>query len=291
MNVVRLVVPALVVGGALSLGSAPAAAYSAPTAPALCDPVTCQVISVGSGDRSAQAIFEISGSSLFVTLANTSILDVQEPVDVLTALLFNLNYSNGEAVTLSPLSALMTPHADSGVEFDALTIDANLPGKTCEGVVNVVAGTGCDTSNHNVGGEWDYASGNFTGTFTGFTKGISSAGLGPFGEADFGGPNLEGPTGVDGGQYGITSAGDDPSTNINGTAYNPVTKNAVQFALTLGSANGRTLDLSASGALSAGFQWGTTQGVPGTFIPIPGTLALLGLGAFGLCWMRRRQVA
>jgi hypothetical protein len=288
MNVLRPIVPALVVGGALSLASATVAAYSTPTAPAPCSSSTCQVISVtNGGNRSAQAIFEVNGANLFITLANTSILDVTQPVDVLTALLFNLNYTDGSAVTLSPLSALMAPHSGSNVTFDARTIDANLAGKTCEGAVNVVSGAGCTTSD-NVGGEWDYVSGAFTGSFSGFTKGIGSAGLDLFGEADFGGTNLEGPTAVNGGQYGITSAGDNPNTDINGNGYNPVTQNAVQFKLALGTSS-KTLDLSASGALSAGFQYGTTQGVPGTFIPIPGTLSLLGLGAFGLCWMRRRR--
>src|SRR5262249_54506972 len=54
----------------------------------------------------------------------------------------------------------------------------------------------------NVGGEWAYA----------FQGGTSSSGLGIFGNANFNGSNLQGPTAVDGLQYGITSAGDNLAT-------------------------------------------------------------------------------
>ena len=280
MGTLRTGSASFAVGALLCIGPSTAWAYSSPSIGS-CSSSSCQIIDATVGNRSAQAIFEVNGSDLFVTLANTSTLDVTDAAFVLTALLFNLNYTDGSAVTLSPLTALMSPNAGSNVSFDAITLD-NANGVTC---ADNCAGSDV------VGGEWAYASGaTVSDAYSGFTKGIGSAGVGDvFGTINlFAGPNLAGPVSVNGGEFGITSFGDDRSTVPN-AAYDPVTSNAVQFKLAMSLDGTKTLNLGHSGALSAGFQYGTTQGVPGTFIPIPGTLALLGLGALGLCWMRRRQ--
>lgn len=280
---------AVAIGTGMAVWAGSSGAWFTPSIGA-CGTSSCQVVSSSSGNLSAQAVFEVVGSNVFVTLINTSSFDVVTPADVLTSLLFNLNYNDGSAVSLSAVSALMSDSAGSVVDFDARTIDQNLAGKVCEGAVDVVGSGGC-TASDNVGGEWNYAAGAGVGSvYTGFSKGIGSAGLGVFGNANFGGPNLEGPAGVNGGQYGITSAGDNPNTDINGNGYNPETQNAVQFKLAITPAVGKTLDLTASGALSAGFQYGTSTTDP-FLTPIPGTLPLLGLGIAGLWWTSRRKLA
>jgi hypothetical protein len=250
---------------------------------------TCKVVTYSEGDLKAQAIFEISNSNnLFVTLANLSSADVTTPADVLTALLFNLKLGN-TLVSLTPDSASMKKlTGSSGPVFTSRTIDATsstgTTGKTCDGVVDIESGTGCLTGNYDVGGEWAYES-NIAG-YNGFTMGIGSAGLDVFGNPSFGTNNLAGPIAVNGGQYGLSSYGDNPATDINGNGYNPVTQNAIQFKFT--SAQLANLDLSVAGALSVGFQYGTSRSNP-FLTPIPGTMALLALGFVGLGWARRRS--
>jgi hypothetical protein len=64
-----------------------------------------------------------------------------------------------------------------------------------------------------VGGEWAYKAG-IHGPH-GQDYGISSTGLDIFGSSGrFPGPNLQGPNAVDGLQFGITSAGDDPASGF-----------------------------------------------------------------------------
>lgn len=250
---------------------------------------TCKVVTYSEGDLKAQAIFEIDvmNSNLFVTLANLSNADVTTPADVLTALLFNLKLGN-TLVSLTPDSASMKTLTNSNVDFTSRTIDATssagTTGKTCNGVVDIESGTGCLAGNYDVGGEWAFAS-NIAG-YNGFTMGIGSAGLDVFGNPSFGTNNLAGPIAVNGGQYGLSSLGDDPATDINGNGYNPVTQNAIQFKFT--SAQLANLDLSVAGALSVGFQYGTSRSNP-FLTPIPGTMALLALGFVGLGWARRRS--
>lgn len=213
--------------------------------------------------------------------------DVTTPADVLTALLFNLKLGT-TLVSLTPDSAAMKTLTGSSVNFTSRTIDATSSAgtvnKTCDGVVDIEGGPGCMTGNYSVGGEWAFAS-NISG-YNGFTMGIGSAGLDVFGNPSFGSNNLAGPEAVNGGQYGVTSYGDNPATNISGNAYNPVTQNAVQFKFS--SNQLAQLDLSVAGALSVGFQYGTSRSNP-FLTPIPGTMALLALGFVGLGWARRKH--
>jgi hypothetical protein len=274
----------------VALGTGSAWGYTAPSIPASCitGTATCQTVALSgvstAGDNiAARAVFEVSGSSLFITLSNTSLFDVSANGSVLTALLFDLNYTNGDAVTLNPLSALITTTAGSSISFDADTVynNAGSPAldSTCAGTVT---GTNTCTIGNNVGGEWEYE----TIAYNGFTKGISSTGLGGiFGSGTmFPGKNLSGPANVDGPQYGITTAADNFAT---GNPNSPLTVDTVQFKLGITNQNGRTLALNSSGALSAGFQYGTSQGDT-LLVPAPGTLALFGLGVVVLGWTRRR---
>lgn len=143
-----------------------------------------------------------------------------------------------------------------------------------------------------VGGEWGYGEGisgglsaNSGGLLT-YNYGISSAGFGVFGGATFPGPNLDPPAALDGINYGITSAGDNPLTGQSAvTGANPLIQNQVVFTLT-GLPMGFSLgDLGQT----VWFQYGTAlspsdPGYPG--IPAPGVLSLLILGGLG---MRRRS--
>src|SRR5262249_10093584 len=140
------------------------------------------------------------GSTLTVTLTNTSTADVFVPTDVLTAVFFDIQ--NVPPLTLSPSTAMLAP--GSTVYYGP-------------------------TNGGDVGGEWAYAE-------TSLAEGVSSSGFGLFGAGNFGDANLQGPVGVDGLQYGITSAGDDVSTgNTPVTGGNALIKNSVVFTLTVGS--------------------------------------------------------
>jgi uncharacterized protein (TIGR03382 family) len=109
---------------------------------------------------------------------------------------------------------------------------------------------------------------------TSAASGPTPPGLGIFGNANFNGPNLQGPVGVDGLQYGITSAGDNPATgNTPVTGSNALTKDAVVFTL---SGLPQNFDVSRIG--NVWFQYGTALSEPQIPTPTPGAAAILGLG-------------
>jgi hypothetical protein len=201
---------------------------------------------------SASADFTLTGSTLTVTLTNTSAADVLVPSDVLTGVFFS---SNG---TLTPVSALL--NTGSTVFF------------------------GSDGGG-NVGGEWVYTNG-LVGAPGGATKGIYSAGFGFAADPNFGGTNLQDPDGVDGLQYGITSAGDNTGNgNAAVTGGNALIKNSVVFTLTV--ANGFTL----ASITDVSFQYGTALNEPNlTNIPEPTSMLLLGSGLVGLAAGLRRRL-
>lgn len=204
-----------------------------------------------SGSLSAEATFASSGSDLQVTLTNTSSADVLVPTDVLTAVFFSIAGNP----TLTPLSAVLAP--GSTVLF----------GTTDPGGV--------------VGGEWAYKS----------ASGVSSTGLGIFGPGDrFPGSNLQGPTSPDGLQYGITSAGDNPSTgNTPVTGTNALIKNSVIFTL-----GGLPVGFALNDIGDVVFRYGTSlsePSFPGTpQVPEPASvLTWIGLAGLGLLVAHRRR--
>ncbi len=217
-----------------------------------------------SGSLSASAKFDTSGTNLIVTLTNTSLADVLIPSTVLTALFFDIPGVPG----LTSVSALL--NGGSVVLFDSAPAG---------GIV---------------GGEWAYGAG-LAGTPGGATEGISSAGFGLFGAATFPGSNLDPPAAVDGLNYGITSAGDNPATgNAAVTGNFPLIQNSVVFTL-----SGLTVgfDPSLAGAISkVSFQYGTALADPnvgggsGGPIPEPSTIILLGTGLLGLVAMSRKKM-
>jgi PEP-CTERM motif. len=224
----------------------------------------------GTGGRKASVTFDnvvVSGNHyLQVTLANTGHYNASKPIDILTGVYFNIQGSNP---TLTRFSATLAP------------------GSTVKDI---------DPDPTNLGGEWAYKAGLSVG---GFTRGISSSGLGLFGPGDrFPGPNLQGPNDPDGIQYGITTLNDPDDTgsgNDNGGLLgNQMARNSVVFLL---GGIGAGFDPSAA-IFEVRFQYGTSLTEPSfesdyrgssTRVPQPSSLALLAFGALGAVLVASRR--
>lgn len=204
------------------------------------------------GTLSAEAEFSVVGSSLRVVLTNSSMHDALIPIDILTALFWDID---GDPVSLTRDSAVL--NAGSVVLF----------GGTDPGGV--------------VGGEWTYR-GDLVGAPRDSRYGISSVGFDLFGPFDlFPGSNLQGPVGPNGLEYGITSAGDDPTTgNTPVTGVNALIKYSVVFML-----GGIGSDFDLGRIYNVNWQYGTDL-EEGPNTPAPGVLGLLGLA---LVAARRRR--
>jgi hypothetical protein len=207
--------------------------------------------------RSAQAVFTFDSSgNLTARLTNTATAGATDGKSVvLTAVFFDLI----PQTTLTPHTALLAPGS----------IVINGPQPT-GGVV---------------GGEWAYAYDPDGDLAWGGGQGISSAGFGLFGKANFDGSNLAGPVSVDGLQYGIVGTG-------SGFTQVPVIQNAVDFTLTWDP------NVTIIGVWGVVFQYGSdlvephfVPGAGGTEPPIPEPLTMLGLlsavGGVG-SYLRRR---
>ena len=210
-------------------------------------------VSTSVGIRAASASFEVSGTSLVVTLTNTSQTDADTPAEMLTGIFFDVT---GPSLSLTRTSALLA--AGSVVVNDPQPVG---------GVV---------------GGEWAYL-GGLSGAPHGADYGISSSGLNLFGPPDlFPGPDLEPPVSPDGVQYGITTLSDSGGNN-NGGASVPLIRNSVVFTL-----GGLPSGFDPAASISnISFQYGTGLDEPNLQVPAPGALVLLGLGA--LASGRRRR--
>jgi len=209
--------------------------------------------------RSAEAIFSTSGTNLVVQLTNTANVDITQSAFVLTALFFD------GANNLNPVSALLAPNS-------------------------IVFG-GPNNSVTNLGGEWAYVSG-LNGAPHSASAGISSSGLGIFGGANFHGNNLQNPVALDGVQYGITTAGDNPSTGNGGMQGQALIKNSVIFTL-----SGLAADFDLNDICNVSFQYGTGLTEPNITpptppaVPEPGTMVLWSAGAFLLAIYGKRRRA
>ena len=160
-----------------------------------------------SGDRAASADFSQSGTNLVITLTNTYAGDTLDTSHLLTAVFFDITAplsTAGGSALIDAGSTLLYPTTCS-------------PGPCTAGITNV-------------GGEWEYLAG-LAGAPGGASKGISSTGLGLFGDGNLNGANLDDPTAVNGSNFGISSAGDNPATGNTGLVNDPVIQNSVVFTL------------------------------------------------------------
>ena len=173
-------------------------------------PVTAKAAVDFSGSLGALAAnvsFDVlPGSQLKVSLTNTSASQALVPSSVLTGVFFN--GLNG----LTPASAYLNT---GSVVVNASQNDGPYVGLQPPG--------------GNVGGEWAYESG-FGGPNS-TTAGISSTGLGLFGQFNFNGPNLQNPTALDGMQYGIVPASNADGIGNGGMGGNAFIRNSVVFVL------------------------------------------------------------
>ena len=205
---------------------------------------------ISSGDLAAEVTFNNVGGNLVVTLSNVSTYDVMNPGHVLTAVFFDIAYG------LTPISALLA--SGSTVWY---------------GPIN----------GGNVGGEWAYGGSLSSSAPAG--SGISSAGLGLFGNANFNGPNLHDPLAINGGNYGIVSMGDNPATgNAKVTGGEPLIHYSVVFTL-----SGIPVGFDPStGITNVYLNYGTDLNYH--YTPDGGaTLSLLGLALAGIGVLARRR--
>lgn len=220
-----------------------------------------------SGSLSAAADFELVGSTLTITLTNTSAADVTTPSQVLTGLFFD------STATLTPVSA-------------ALGTGSKL-----------VYGTTSD-----VGKGWQYKGGLGTAA-QGKNAGLSATGLGVFGPK---GNFAADPVKLDGLDYGILSAGDDTGTGNKGVKkHGPLIQNSIVFTLSVDGSFSLAA-LSGNGTANVVFQYGTAldephftgagaykpTGVtspPGGVAPEASSIILLAFGGLPLLAAARRR--
>ena len=207
------------------------------------------LVPYSNGDLSATANFELSGSTLTVTLTNTSTVGVSVPTDVLTAVLWN------SAVTgLTPFTAAL----GVGSNYVSAGFSA-LPGGT-------------------IGGENAYDAISFGGS----NQGISNAGFGVFGAGNFPASATQltsPPPSVDGLDFGIVGTGGIAGNANADVTGNPLVQNQMVYTLT-GWDTEVPLDIS-----NVNFIYGTS--LPA--VPIPPTAWLLGSGLLGLALLGRRR--
>ena len=218
----------------------------------------------------ASALFEISGTTLTITLMNTGDTSgTGKNSDVSGNTLTGVFFDLPTGITLTPVSA---------------TIDSAdlLQESTCAPVA-------CSSSTTNVGGEFRYATGTWAGHLG--NSGIASSGYVSGSSGNFNGPDLDTPGSLDGINFGIIA----PQTATNafkpngGLANDPLIEGQVVFTMTIAGGTLSDGDIS-----NVSFQYGTSitephfggGEEPQNPIPEPATLLLLAPAlAFGI---RRR---
>ncbi|MCY7278600.1 MAG: PEP-CTERM sorting domain-containing protein [Phormidesmis sp. CAN_BIN44] len=232
--------------------------------------ILSSILLAGSAEnRSASALFGLTGNTLTIALNNTSQADSLVPTDVLTGLFFNLS-----GATLSPLAASL-------------------------GAGSKVYGATSQVS--NVGGEWAFGSKLAIGS-SAYNYGVSAAGLGLFGPKDRfdTSSNLSGTENVGGLDFGIVTAGDNPTTG-NGGLNRDLIKGSVLF--TFGLTNVAANFNLAQAISNLRFQYGTATSEPSFTakvtlppkeppikrVPEPGVMGALLLTGLAMLRTRKQQ--
>ncbi|MBI5093125.1 MAG: hypothetical protein HZB26_11885 [Candidatus Hydrogenedentes bacterium] len=219
----------------------------------------------------AYAGFDIIGDELHILLMNTAESPALVPSDILTGMVFS--WTPGPALT--PVSARLY---DDPMDLR----DAQ--------VIHGPDGGG------NVGGEWAYAV--LETPYNGGRLGVSSSGwIDAFGQPNFGGTDLSGPTSTDGLQYGIAPWSQDRGTVPDGNSHvtdEPLIRNGVEFTFLFAPGMFSLDDIS-----NVGFQYGTDVGepfFPGTHTdnppppPVPEPLTMVMLGCMGAGMLAARRL-
>jgi hypothetical protein len=205
-------------------------------------------------------------------------------------------------------SGTLSASADFALSGNTLTVTlTNTSGADVMDPTDVLTGLGFNTSHlltpvsaslngstvfygsivNNVGEGWDYEGGI---NFHGYNAGVSAAGLGVFSAPNFFSPPV---TPLDGIDYGLLSAGDNPATGNTGiTGHGPLIDDSIVFTLTAAAG----FDLSEIGS-SVVFQYGTAVDEPNfvggvqSAVPEPTSIFLLATVAAGLGYKVRRRLA
>lgn len=233
-------------------------------------------LSGGSGIKSGEAVFDLTGTTLTITLTNTGDYSFDSDgqlvqTEVLSGILFNLP----DGVTLTPVSVNLA----SGSTIVQGTCDST----TGKGKNKVTTTYDCSGVT-NVSGEFAY---NPDGGLT------YDAALGANGQVGgvnnlFPGVNLDDPNSPNGANFGIVPLGFVAGNGVGGLDTDPLIQNSVVFTLTVLG----TFDLAFLETQPFAFIYGTDYGDEVTstsfttteegdttgVVPEPSSLVLLGLG-------------
>lgn len=253
------------------------AALAAFSAPAAADTITFAGAgtTIGNGapaqrvDVSAEAIFDISGDLLTVTLRNTS--GPNNKTDTAKNTLTGVFWDLSGDPRLTTVSAQL---ASGSSIYKSVACSS-----TCDGATDL-------------SGEFGYQERDFAGEAD---RGIASANylqtglqgnIGNFNN-NGAGPNLDDPRNINGINFGIISnaAGFNPNEALSNV---PLVQDAAVF--TLRGVNGLTI----ADIAHVSFQFGTIESdfnLPANQVPEPLTGALLGVGLLGMAAVRRRRRA
>ena len=206
-------------------------------------PYTAQaapVLFTGSGSTggvtlNASALFAVSGNTLTVTLRNTGDSTGTSGMDVPGTTLTGVFFDLPTGITLTPVSATIT--AGTLVQQSSCSIGP------------------CSASTTNVGGEFIYGTGNFSGHNG--NSALSSSGYVSGNNGNLGGTNLDGPGSPNGINFGIIAPRTatntfNPNGGMGGLTNVPLIDGPVVFQLTI--AGGSLLESAIS---NVSFQYGT----------------------------------